>query len=484
MPDTVRTTVTELEDSRVRVEAEVIPQEVERRLNQAAKALGRELRVPGFRRGKVPPPVVIRRVGRDAVLDEAVRESLAAWYSDAIDAAGIVPVGEPQVDVGDMPGPSEPLTFSIEIGVRPTATLGTYKGLEVGRREPSVDEARVDAEIEQLRDRAAKLETAERPAGRGDFVVLDYRGEVGGEPFPGGEGADQLVELGAGQLIPGFEEQLEGVSAGEERDIEVTFPADYGAEHLAGKDAVFHVTVGEVKEKILPAVDDELATDAAGLDTLEELKEDIRTRLAEAEERAIAGEFQEAVLDAVVAEAQVEVPHDLVHARAHELWERTVHTLGQQGISREAYLRIAGKEDEHEIVDEAMPDAERALKREAVLAAVVEAEGIEPTEEEMLEALEHPAEHESTTPAKLLERLKSANRLDSFKEDLATRRAVELLAEEATPITVEQAEARGKLWTPEQGERSGDERAARGRKAEEAAPAGEGAGGKLWTPGS
>jgi trigger factor len=477
MADSVRTTVTELPSSRVRVEAEVAPEEVERRVQQAAKALGREMRVPGFRRGKVPPPVVMRRLGRDSVLDEALRESLGSWYSDAIDAAGIVPVGDPKLDVGDLPGPQEPLTFSIEIGVRPTATLGQYKGLEVGRREADVDEERIGAEIEQLRERSARLETAERPAQTGDFVVMDYRGSIDGEEFAGGTGSDQLVELGSGRLIPGFEEQLEGASAGEERQVKLTFPDDYGAAELAGKDATFEVTVNEVKEKILPPVDDELALDAGGFDSLDELKEDIRTRLREQEDQAIKGEFQEAVLDAAVAEATVDVPEDLVHARAHELWERTVRTLAQQGISREAYVRIAGK-DEHDIIDEAMPDAERALKREAVLAAVVEAEGIEPGEEELLEALEHSAEHESTTPKKLLERLRSAGRLDALKEDLATRRAVELLAEEATPISVEQAKARDKLWTPEKGEeqeaeRSGDEREARGRT-----------GGRLWTPGS
>jgi trigger factor len=472
MADSVRTTVTELESSRVRVEAEVAPDEVQRRLEQAARALGREMRVPGFRRGKVPPPVVIRRVGRDAVLDEAVRESMGGWYSDAIDAAGIVPVGDPKLDMGELPGPREPLTFTIEIGVRPTATLGRYRGLEVGRREPHVDEEQIDAEIERLRERSATLETVDRPAKVGDFVVIDFRGEIDGEAFAGGEGSDQLVELGSGRLVPGFEEQLDGVSAGEEREVRVSFPDDYGAEHLAGREAVFRVRVDEVKEKTLPPVDDELAVEG-GFDTLDELKDDVRTRLRETEEQAIRGEFQEAVLDAVVAEAEIDVPHELVHARAHELWERTVRTLAQQGISREAYLQLSGKEDEHELVDEAMPDAERALKREAVLAAVVEAEGIEPSEEELLEALEHSARHESTTPEKLLERLRSAHRLDALKEDLAVRRAVELVAEEAKPISVEQAKARDKLWTPEKGE------------AEAQAAAGEGgAGGRLWTPGS
>src|SRR5215208_6864754 len=160
--DTVKTTVTELPDSRVRVEAEIAAQEVERRLDQAARAMGRDLRLPGFRKGKVPAPVVLQRVGRDAVLDEAVRSSLGSWYADAIDAARIAPVGDPDLQMGDLPDQGQPLTFTIEIGVRPKATLGEYKGLEVGRRQPAADDEAVDHEVEALRERLATLDTVER----------------------------------------------------------------------------------------------------------------------------------------------------------------------------------------------------------------------------------------------------------------------------------------------------------------------------------
>ncbi|MBV9367585.1 MAG: trigger factor, partial [Solirubrobacterales bacterium] len=205
MSDTVTTTVTELPESRVRVEAQVAPEEVERRLQQAARELGRQMRVPGFRKGKVPPPVVIRRLGREAVLDEALRSSLGSWYADAIDGAGIAPVGEPDLDVpSELPAQGQPLQFSIEIGVRPVARLGQYKGLEVGRREPTVEEAQIDEEIDRLRDRLATLQTVDRPAQEGDHLVIDYVGTVEDEPFEGGTGRDQLLELGSGRLVPGF----------------------------------------------------------------------------------------------------------------------------------------------------------------------------------------------------------------------------------------------------------------------------------------
>ena len=183
----VKTTTTELPESRVRVEAEVPPEEVERRLQQTARKLGSQLKIPGFRKGKVPPPVVVNRIGREAVLDEAVRGSLGTWYVDAIDAAGIDPVGDPTLDLGDLPREGEPLTFSIEIGVRPEANLGRYRELEVGRREPDAPDEAVERELEALRERLARLEAADRPAADGDFVVIDYLGTLDGEPFAGGK---------------------------------------------------------------------------------------------------------------------------------------------------------------------------------------------------------------------------------------------------------------------------------------------------------
>jgi trigger factor len=435
MPEALKTNVTELPESRVRVEAEVPAAEVEKSLTRAAKQLARDMRVPGFRKGKVPPQVVVRRVGRDYVLDEAVRSSINGWYSQAVDAARIHPVGEPNLDLGDLPAEGAPLTFTVEIGVRPTATLGEYKGLEVGRRDADVEEHRVEHELEHLREHLARLETAEREAAEGDFVVVDYVGSIDGEEFEGGEGRDQLIELGGGRLIPGFEEQLAGGRAGEERIIDVTFPDDYGASHLAGRDAQFAISVKEVRARVLPELNDELASDAAGFDTLDELKDDIRRRISEQEGQAIENEFREAVLDAAVANATVDVPDALIEARAVELWDQTARTLQQRGLSKEAYLQMSGRTEE-EVLEEAKPDAEQALKREAVLAAVVEAEQIEPDDEALAEALEHSASHENTTGAKLLERVKKNGNVDALAEDVATTRALDLMVDSATPVAL------------------------------------------------
>jgi trigger factor len=478
VPAAVKTTLTELGDSRVRLQVQVPPAELEGRLEAKAQQLGRQLKLPGFRRGKVPAPLVIQRMGREVVLEEAVRDTLSSWYSDAIESAGIVPIGDPQLDLGELPPQGEALEFSIEIGVLPTAELGQYRQLEVARREPEIGEELLKQEIEAMRERLARLQTAERPAAEGDFVVVDYAGALAAGdssaspqfvPFAGGEGRDQLVELGGGNLIPGFEEALLGASAGETRTAALTFPADYGNEELAGRDASFEVTVKEVKRKELPEVDQDFAVDA-GFDDVEELREDIRRRLLEAEEGRIDVEFRQAALDAAVAESQVAVTPELVRARAQEMWERMLHSLAHRGISREAYLQIVGRQ-ESEILSEMEPEAELALRREAVITAVVAAEDISATEEELLEALVPSAEREGVEPAKLLDDLRAAGRLDEVREDLAARKAIDLIAGEATAIPIAQAQAREQLWTPE---KTSAKAAAAQDAAEEPA--------RLWTP--
>ncbi len=475
MATALKTTLTELGDSRVRLQVEVEPGAVEGSLERKARQLGGSLKLPGFRKGKVPAPLVIQRIGREAILEEAVRDTLSSWYSEAIAEAGIVPVGDPtlDIDMAHLPPPGEALEFTIEIGVLPKAELGEYKGLEVGRGEPQADEQRVEQEVETVRERLARLETAERPAEQGDFVVVDYRGTLPTEdgepePFAGGEGRDQLIELGSGNLIPGFEEGLLGASAGEQRTLSVKFPDDYPNTDLAGRDASFEVTVKEVKTKELPELDDDFAVDA-GFDDLAELREDIRTRMLEAEEARIQSEFSQAALDAAVSEAKVPVTPELAAARAREMWERMIHSLSHRGISREAYLQISGRSEE-EILAETQPEAEQALRREAVITAVVEAEGISPSDEDVLEAIAPTAEREGVEPQTLLEDLRGAGRLDEVREDLAARQAIELIAQEAKPIPLARAEAREKLWTP--------------AKDQEGAPAAEPAGqtGGLWTP--
>ena len=265
--------VSELPDSRVRVEVEVPAKDVERATSRAARAMARETRMPGFRAGKAPPSLVIQRLGFGPVLQEAIREALPEWYERALLDSGVSPIGDPSIEMVSTPeAEGETLEFKFEVGVRPAAKLGEYKGLEVGRAEQEVPDEIVDREIERVREGFARLEPVERAAAEGDSVLIDFEGLIDGTAFEGGKADDYLLGLGSNQLIEGFEEQVVGAKAGDERKVKVGFPAEYHAEHLAGKDAVFEVKVKEVREKVLPELDDEFASDASEFDTLEELR--------------------------------------------------------------------------------------------------------------------------------------------------------------------------------------------------------------------
>ena len=461
----METTVKELPDSRVRVDVDVDPKDVEGSINRTAQQLGKDMKLPGFRKGKVPAEMVVQRLGRQTVLTQALESSLGDWYERAMLESGVNPVGDPKLDLSDLPEEGKPLRFSIEVAGRPGAELGEYKGLEVGRAEPEVPEEAVETEISRLREGFARLNPVERAANKGDVVLIDYEGKIGGEPFEGGSARDYLLELGEGRVLPELERGLEGAVPGAKRQVDVTFPDDYPAEEVAGKTAVFDVEVKEVREKELPELNDDFASEASEFDTLDELREDISEKIREVLDRQIAERFQEDALDAAVDKAKVELPQPVIEARAEEMWRRVERSLRRQGMEPDNYLQLQGKTRE-QMIEEARPDAERALKREAVLAAVAESEGIEITEEDELEALQIPPGHEDhghPEPADALREIRESGREELFKDDLRMRRALELIAEGAKPIPMEQAQAREEIWTPE-------------KEREEK--------GALWTPGS
>src|SRR4051794_30587092 len=461
----METTVKELPDSRVRVDVDVDPRDVEGSMSRAARELGRDMKMPGFRKGKVRPEMVVQRLGRETVLTQALESSLGDWYERAMLESGVSPVGDPKLDLSDLPEEGKPLRFSIEVAVRPRAELGEYKGLEVGRDEPEVPEEAVDTEINRLREGFARLNPVEREAKQGDVVLIDYEGKIDGEPFEGGTARDYLLELGEGRVLPELEQALEGAEPGDERQATVPFPDDYPAEEVAGKTAEFEVKVKEVREKELPDLDDDFAAEASEFDTLAELREHITGQVREILDSQIAERFREDALDAAVAQAKVDLPDPVIQARAEEMWRRVERSLRRQGMEPENYLQIQGKTRE-EMIAQARPDAEQALKREAVLEAVAKAEGVEITDEDMLEALQIPPGHEDhhhDEPDVALQKIRETGREELLKEDLRMRRALELIAEEANPIPLEQAKAREEIWTPE-------------KEQEEK--------GELWTPGS
>lgn len=456
------TEVTDLPDSKVKIAATVPPDEVDRQLEHAARDFAREMRFPGFRKGKVPPQLVLQRLGREAVMEQALREGLPEWYERALLDSRISPVGDPKLDMPEPPAEGEPLEFTIEVGVRPKAKLGDYKGLEVARAEAKVPAEAIDEEVDRMRESLASLQTVERAATSGDYLLIDYVGEVEGEAFEGGTSSDYLLELGSNDLIEGFNEGLEGAEAGAERTIELTFPEGYHAEELAGKPATFKVDVKEVREKQLPEVDDDFAADNSDFDTLAELRDDIEHRLEHSFEHRAEHAFRDAALTAAVDNAEVEVPEEIAAARAEELWEGVERSLRSRGMEPEMYLQIQGKTRE-EAIAEAREDAEAGLRRESVLAAIAESEEVEVTEEDLLEALQPPAGQKGK-PEKLLKRLRAEGRDALVIEEIRIRKAADLVVDSAEEVEMDEAEAREKLWTPEgQGQ---------------AAP------GQIWTPGS
>jgi trigger factor len=362
----------------------------------------------------------------------------------------------------ESPAQGEPLEFTIEVAVRPKAKLGEYQGLEVGKPAPDVPPEEIDREIERMRESLAGLDTVERAAKDGDFLLIDFAGEIDGEAFEGGAASDYMLELGSDQLIEGFNEALAGAEAGDERRVEVTVPEEYGAEDLAGKDAVFTVQVKEVREKRLPDLDDDFAADNSDFDTLEELRADIEQRLEHAAGHRADHAFRDAALEAAVENAEIEIPEEIAEARATEIWERVERSLSQRGMDPETYLKIQDKTREEAIAD-AREDAEAGLRREAVLEAIAEAEEIEVGEDELLEALRPPAGQKGK-PEKLLKRIRAEGRDALLIEEIRMRKAADHVVDEPEEDEKDRAEARSKLWTPEG----------------ESGSSGE----QLWTPGS
>lgn len=442
----MKTTVEELENSCVRVEAVVSAEDVAVSTQRAARGLAREMRLPGFRKGKAPPSLVIQRLGFESVFEEALRDALPEWYQAAVYDSGVVPIGNPDVEVISAPtSEGEPVEFKFEVGVRPKAELGEYLDLEVEKPDTVAPGHIIERELDKLAEGMASLDTVEREAKDGDHVLVDFVGSLDGVEFEGGAATDHMIEIGSGQLIDDFEEQIIGAKAGDEVEVKVTFPEEYGAQELAGQDAVFAVTIKEVREKKQPELDDDFASEASEFDTIEELKKDIGEKMSEAAETRVEQDFRIAAVDAAVDNATVDLPDEIRLARGQERWDRVERQMAQQGMNPDTYLQMQGKTRD-EIVEESLPDAEREIKREAVLVAVADAEGLEVSDAEIEEELEPVAAQERMTAAKLLERLKRDGRHEMVAADIRVRKAIDTIAKSAKAVPMSAEDAVEKLW--------------------------------------
>ncbi|EAW7112184.1 trigger factor [Listeria monocytogenes] len=403
---------------------EIEQEKVKEGLDRAFVKVRKTLNVPGFRKGKVPRQIFNQRFGEEALFQDALDILLPEVYSAAIDEAGIDPVDTPQVNIESMEK-GETWVLTAEVTVKPEVKLGDYKGLEVEKRETELTTEELEAELKQLQERQAELVVKEdAPAENGDTVILDFEGFKDGVAFEGGQAENHSLELGSGQFIPGFEEKLVGLKAGDEADIELTFPEEYHAEDLAGQPVVFKVKLHEIKTKEVPALDDELAKDIdEEVETLDELKEKISKRLQEAKEESVAQAKQEEVIAKAVENAEVDIPHAMVHHEADHLMNHFAQDLQAQGLTPELYYQFTGQTEEamHAQMEK---DAEKRVKMNLVLEAIAEAENIEPTEEAIDEEISTLAEKYGMEKDAVRAALGDMSEL---KSDLKIRKAIDVL---------------------------------------------------------
>ncbi|TYU85120.1 trigger factor [Listeria monocytogenes] len=407
---------------------EIEQEKVKEGLDRAFVKVRKTLNVPGFRKGKVPRQIFNQRFGEEALYQDALDILLPEVYSAAIDEAGIDPVDTPQVNIESMEK-GETWVLTAEVTVKPEVKLGDYKGLEVEKRETELTTEELEAELKQLQERQAELVVKEdAPAENGDTVILDFEGFKDGVAFEGGQAENHSLELGSGQFIPGFEEKLVGLKAGDEADIELTFPEEYHAEDLAGQPVVFKVKLHEIKTKEVPALDDELAKDIdEEVETLDELKEKISKRLQEAKEESVAQAKQEEVIAKAVENAEVDIPHAMVHHEADHLMNHFAQDLQAQGLTPELYYQFTGQTEEamHAQMEK---DAEKRVKMNLVLEAIAEAENIEPTEEAIDEEISTLAEKYGMEKDAVRAALGDMREL---KSDLKIRKAIDVLLDSA-----------------------------------------------------
>jgi trigger factor len=433
----VRTKVEELPESRVRLEVEVPEEDVRQAIEHAALDLAGSLRVPGFRKGKVPTRVVAARLGRDALWQEAVRSHLDGWFWSAAQTSGIRPVANPEVDLGgEPPAEGDPFHFTATVAVAPKPEVPDWTGIEVPAPEPEVPADLVDAELERLRLAVAELAPVEgRPAQVGDTVVIDLTGAEAGTTQK-----DYVVEIGSGRLVDEIEAALVGMSAGATKPVEF--------ELAEGERAAVNVVLKEIKEKVLPPLDDELARAASEFDTLADLRADVEGRLREQLEADLEARFREDAVDALAARTDVNGLEPLVERRTADLATGLVRSLERRGIPFESFLIMTGQ-DEQQVVTRLREEAEQALRRELVLEAVAEKLGVEVSDEEIEALVREQAEESGDDTEEVVRSLRETAGFEQLRADLRLRKALDEIIAGVKRIPVDLARAREKLWTPE-----------------------------------
>ena len=418
----------EKETSKASVTVELNKAELEPAINKAYLKYRKDITIPGFRKGKAPRVVIEAAYGNHVFFEDAIEEMFPEIYKDTVLTQDMKPVGRPSVAEMNIADDGT-VTLKIATDLYPVVTLGQYRGIEVEKVNAEVKESEVDAEIDRMAKNVARISTVDRPAKEGDTAVIDFEGFLNGTAFEGGKGENHELLLGSGSFIPGFEEQVVGMSAGEEKEIHVTFPENYHSSELAGKAVVFKVKVHEVKETVLPEKDDEFVKDVSEFDTMAELRADIEKRILEEKQAGIDRAFENAAVEKAAANMTAEIPDSMVDEEVDRQLERMDYELRAQGASLEAYSKMLGGNMDS-IRNSLRPGALNAVRTNVMLDAVVDAEKIEVSEEECEEEYKKLADSYKME----LDKVKELLPLDGMKGDLQVRKAAKLIAESAVAV--------------------------------------------------
>ena len=421
--------VEKLEKNMAKLTVEVPAESVEKAIQTVYQKMRKSINIAGFRKGRAPRQLIEKMYGKEVFYNDAIDEMLPKAYGDAVDECGEEIVSRPKIDIVQMES-GKPFIFEAEVAVKPEVTLGTYKGVQVEKAPIEVNDAEVEAEVIKEREANARTITVEdRPVADGDIVSLDFEGFVDGVPLEGGKGENYELTIGSGAFIPGFEEQLVGAEAQKDLEVNVTFPEEYHAKELAGKAALFKCRVNNIRVKELPEVDDEFAQEVSEFDTLDEYKADIRERLLKDKEAEAKKIKEDAVIEKIIGEAQMEIPDAMVDFQTEQLMDDFAQRMQAQGLSLQQYFQFSGMTEE-QYREQMRPRALQNIQSRLVLEAVAQAEGLEVTQEDVDAEMQRMAEMYKMDVERIKE-LFGEYQLGEMKKDLAIQKAIDLVRDAA-----------------------------------------------------
>lgn len=421
--------VEKLEKNMAKLTIEVSSEEFEKAIAKAYKKNKNKISMPGFRKGKAPRAMIEKMYGKGVFYEDAANSIIPDAYADAAKESELEIVAQPEIDVTQIES-GKPFIFTATVALKPEVTLGEYKGIEVEKKEVEVTDEEVDTEINRVREANARMiDIDDRAAQDGDTVVIDFDGYVDGKQFEGGKAEDYSLVLGSHSFIDNFEEQLEGKNIGEDVTVNVTFPENYQAEELQGKPAEFKVKIKEIKVKELPELDDDFAQDVSNFDTIAEYKEDLKKKLAENKEEALKREREETVIGKIIENAQMDIPEQMVEAQTRQMTQEFAQRLSSQGLSIDQYMQFTGLTPQ-KMIEELKPQALKRIQSRLVLEAVVAAENIETSEDELNKEIENMASMYQMEVDKLKEVIGEEEK-KQISLDLAVQKAVEMVTSAA-----------------------------------------------------